>query len=399
MRRSPVRADVSSVRGWNEFVVVDSLRMHGPQRISDLVRTTGLTTAPLGLVLRSLDAKGWVIAGEPVVNGPGRPAQTFSLRRPDGWIVGLDIGAHVTRAVLVDLSGMIACRAERRVTPQSGAEGRHHAVAHVLAQCAPEPGSGDVWLTTLAVGGHLEPDGRVVRSVAIPEWDGRHPCEIFEELLPSPSNVVNDVRAATWAEHTVGAARGFGDVLVAQLGRRPTLGLLTNGVPQHGAHGTAGDMSLNTFLTTDQHMSWLEPFANSPDPLGDAVANALAGDAATLAAACGYVQSIAPFLAFAASVVDPAVFVVAGALSPLSDHFLDPLHATLEAHLQQPPLVVTSQLDQFAIALGAALLGLRTITDTLASATHGVAAFTHEEFAAGYAEALPMGQTLPRSTS
>lgn len=381
MKRTAVRADASSVRRWNEFVVVDSLRTHGPQRISELGRTTGLTPAPLGHVMRSLKAMGWVEVSEPMVYGPGRPAQTYSLSHPPGWILGLDVGAHATRAVRVDLAGSVHARAEVRTAPQGDGDRHHRAVERVLGECAPLPESGDVWLTVLAVGGHLDATGRVVRSIAVPEWDGLHPLEIFSGLLPGRTSVVNDVRAATWAEHVVGAARGFDEVLVAQLGRRPTLGLLLGGAPRPGAHGTAGDMSLNPFLPTEEHMRWLEPYAGSSDPLGDAVADALAGNETILAAACRYVESVTPSLALAASVVDPAVFIVAGALSPLSEHYLGDLRQRLGDHLLQPPEVVTSPLDQFATALGAALIGLQKVVDTLASPTQGVAPFTPEEFA------------------
>ena len=219
-----------------------------------------------------------------------------------------------------------------------------------------------------------------MRSVAVPEWDGRHPLDILSGLLPSRGFVVNDVRAATWAEHAVGAAQAYGEVLVAQLGRRLTIGLLFGGIPRRGAHGTAGDMSLNALLPTEDEMGWLEPFAQSPDPIGDGVRAALAGDEAAIAGACAYVETIAPALAFAASVVDPAVFVVAGALSPLAEHFIGPLKGHLDQHLQQPPVVLTSPLDEFSTALGAALMAVEQVQVALASPSQGVAPFTKQEF-------------------
>lgn len=380
MKRPVARAAPNSVRLWNEYVVVSALMEHGPQRISELGEATGLTPAPLGQVLRSLQSKGWVSAGLPARNGLGRPAQVFSLRRPEGRVVGLDVGAHVTRAVSADLSGAVVGRAAVRL-PAGPTEGQRRAAVHqALAQCLGGAGAGEVWLTTLAVGGHLTPDGGIVRSVAIPEWDGRHPLEILAGLLPGRATVVNDVRAATWAEHAVGAAQDYREVLVAQLGRRPTIGLLFGGVPRRGAHGTAGDMSLNALLPTEEEMGWLVPFAQSPDPIGDGVRAALAGDQQAIDGVRAYVEAIAPALAFAASVVDPAVFVVAGALSPLAEHFLDPLKDHLERHLQQPPVVRTSPLDEFATALGAALLAAEQVTATLASPANGVAAYTVEAF-------------------
>ena len=380
MKRPVARAAPNSVRQWNEYVVVSALRDHGPQRISELGETTGLTPAPLGQVLRSLQAKGWVAVGEPSRNGLGRPAQVFNLCRPAGSVLGLDVGAHAVRAVRVDLGGTVIARAAMRLPQGPTEEQRRAAVRDVVEECLGRGETEEVWLTTLAVGGHLSPDGGIVRSVAVPEWDGRHPLDILSGLLPSRGFVVNDVRSATWAEHAVGAAQAYGEVLVAQLGRRPTIGLLFGGIPRRGAHGTAGDMSLNALLPTEDEMGWLEPFAQSPDPIGDGVRAALAGDEAAIAGACAYVETIAPALAFAASVVDPAVFVVAGALSPLAEHFIGPLKGHLDQHLQQPPVVLTSPLDEFSTALGAALMAVEQVQVALASPSQGVAPFTKQEF-------------------
>lgn len=91
----------------------------------------------------------------------------------------------------------------------------------------------------------------------MPDGEGRHPAEILEGVLQGPSTVTNDVRAATWAEHAVGAAAGHATVLLAQLGRRPTLRLLLDDAPWRGAHGTAGDLSLNSFLPAEEALDWL----------------------------------------------------------------------------------------------------------------------------------------------
>lgn len=381
MRRDTQRADPSSVRHWNEYAVIDALRSRSPQRISELAGATGLTPAPLGHVLRGLEQKGWVRSGQPTSGSRGRPAQVFSLRMPPGWVLGVDIGAHTVRAVRMDLTGQVVARADQRLRQRGTDQGRRDSVAAVLEEVCREDAGEPVWLTALAVGGHLDEDGRIVASLAVPTWNGQHPAELFGDLLPSRATVVNDVRAATWAEHVLGAARGYQEVMLVQLGRRPTLGLLFGGHPRRGAHGTAGDMSRSLLLPGEERMAWLEPFAGSPDPLGEAVQAALGGDRTVLDGATAFVSSITPALAFATSVVDPGILVVGGALSPLADHFLEGLARDLAGYVQQTPTVATSELDQYATAIGAGLLAGRQVLDTLATPTNGVAALTPEEFA------------------
>lgn len=380
MRRQTRRADPSSVRSWNEFAAIDALRASSPQKIAELAGATGLTPASLGLVMRSLEGKGWVSASQQSTNTRGRPALFYGLRFPRGAILGLDVGAHAVRAVLMSLDGTVIARGEHRVGEGPGEGDRLAPVADLVRSVLGGTAVSDVWLCVLAVGGHLAEDGTIIRSVAIPEWEKTRPAEVFGELLGTKVKVVNDVRASTWAEHTVGVAQDYRDVLLVHLGRRPTLGILLGGQPRMGAHGTAGDMSRLDLLPTETQMGWLAPFQDQEDPLGSAVRSALQGDRDALEGAQRYVQDIAPALAIAAVVVDPEVVVISGALAPLSAHFTDIIDDALDTHLHQRPALLTSGLDQFSTALGAALAGIRDVLDSLASPTLGVAPLTREEY-------------------
>lgn len=381
MNQNPraTRADAASIRQQNELVVVSSLRARGAQRISAIGRDTGLTPATVGQVLLSLEDKGWVESSAPARGVPGRPAQMYGLRQPDASVVGIDVGARVTRAVRLDLGGVEQGRSEHRLLRTAGLAERRAAVVAALREVGAP--TADVWLTTLAIGGHLDHDGTIVRSVALPIFDGQHPYSLFGDLLPTYPQVVNDVRAATYAEQRVGVAREYGHVLLANLGRRPTLGTLIHGSPWAGAHGTAGDMSLNMSLPSAEEMDWIAPFADDADPLGAAVAAALEGDQRVVQGAREYFTSITPTLAVAAAVVDPEVFVLAGALTPLVSDFLGAFSKHLAEHMQQPPQVLQSTLDQFAAAHGAALEAVSTIETTLASPENGVAPLAREALA------------------
>lgn len=383
-------ASPSSVRGWNEYAVVSTLR-EGPKRISDIASATRLTPAALGDVLRGLADKGWVDVSAPMNTGRGRPAQMYRLRQQQGCVVGLDVGAHTVRAVVLGLEGELLARHAGKVPTDDGTSPereRHRLVGEVVAAALEAAGTPRPWLTMLAVGGRIDVTGRVETSVALPDWEGHHPADMFADVLPSRALVVNDIRSATWAEHLVGTARGHDELLLVHLGRRPTLGLLVGGVPRRGAHGMAGDMSLSSLLPTEEHMDWLAPYGG-PDPLGDGVRAALAGDEQALRGAVGYVTSITPALVFAVSVLDPAAVAIGGALAPLAAHYLPGLEQAFREQLHEPPVVLASSLDEYATAVGAGLLGLRRLVDTLSSPTAGVAPFTVTELEARLAAAEP----------
>lgn len=373
------RREPGSIRRWNEFAVVSALRERSPQRVSELVAKTGLTVATLGAVLRDMQSRGWVDVGEPASGGVGRPAQLFSLRTPTGSVIGLDVGAHAVRCVRLDLQGHLLARAEWRLPPDSSQGRRRETIAALIEQCR-KGDTGPIWLTGLAVGGLLEATGRVVESVAVPAFNGENPADQLTDVLPSRTIVINDVRAASVAEHQAGAARGHDEVLLLQLGRRPTLGILWDGRLRRGAHGTAGDLSRTYSFPTEERMSWLKPFRDSNDPLGDAVRAAAEGDAATLEGARRYVSEVTPSLVVATAVVDPEVVVIGGALSPLAHNFVDDVSAAIAEGVNRPPSVVASNLDQFAMALGAGIVAIRGVWESLADPTDGVAPFTLEEF-------------------
>lgn len=373
------RREPGSIRRWNEFAVVSALREHSPQRVSELVARTGLTVATMGAVLRAMQSRGWVDVGEPISGGVGRPAQLFSLRIPSGSVIGLDVGAHAVRCVRLDLQGNLLARAEWRLAPETGLRRRQETVAAVIEQCRAGD-TGPVWLTGLAVGGLLDTTGTVIESVAVPAFNGENPAEQLAGALPGRAVVINDVRAASVAEHQAGAARGIDEVLLLQLGRRPALGILCDGRLRRGAHGTAGDLSRTYSFPTEERMSWLKPFRDGGDPLGDAVKAAAGGDVTTLEGVLRYVSEVTPSLVVATAVIDPGMVVIGGALSPLADKFLDDVSAAVAAGVNRPPAVVVSQLDQFATAHGAGMVAIRGVWESLADPTSGVAPFTLEEF-------------------
>ncbi|MGP9538054.1 ROK family protein [Brachybacterium sp. AOP43-C2-M15] len=377
MDRRRAGAAPRSVRQWNEFTIVDALRSHGPQRIAQLMDETGLSHASISEVLRVVIEKGWVAAGESPRAARGRPPQQYRAVVPEGWVIGLDVGPHMVRAARLDLEGRVVHQTSRRV--DCSAPGSVlGTVGEVMASCGLGPEA--IWLTTISVSATIGEDGLVERSVSMPSWEGERITELFGPYLPSPALVTNDTLAASWAEFTVGAAADVQDMLLVRLGRRPSLSLILGGEPRLGHHHAAGDLSANPLLPAEQEMSWLAPYRGREDPLGDAVRAAVEGDPCVRSGARDYVLELAPALALAASVVDPEVLVISGALSALAPYFLPDLVDFLGRHFQEAPEVRISPLDQHDSALGGAHLAIRRITGTLADSHDGLRPFTREAF-------------------
>lgn len=383
MHRTGRRADPSSVRSWNEYAVVDALRTDGPQRVTELVGSTGLSQATLAEVLRGLGDKGWADVGPARVSGPGRPSQMFSARTPAGQVLGVDIGPHSVRAVSTDLAGEPVRRAECEVADgeiRRDASPVHEAVSTVVAECTDD--ASEVWVTAFALSGTVDDGGRLARSVTLPAWEGHRPGDLLGECIQGITMADNDVRAALWAEHRVGVSRGHTEVVQIQLGRRPSMALLLGGVPRQGVHHIAGDLSMSALRPTSELRAWRSDAEGTRDPLRHMVQAALDGDPTVLATVKDYIGQVAETLALAATLVDPSLVVVGGALTPLAHLFEDDLREHLATHAQIAPELGISQLDQFASAHGAALLATRDILSTLADPTTGLRPFTREAYTA-----------------
>lgn len=346
--RAPSSADPSSVRQWNERAVVTALRGAGTVRVSEVAAQVGLSTASTREVLRGLLTKKWVLAEARSSGGVGRPASMFRLAQPPG-VLGLDVGGHRVRGVLDAGSGALETLGEVPIERGgSGVAATRDALRRLLAGV-----DGDrVWATGLAVSGALDDSDRLARSIAMADFVGLRPAEVLGDVLPGLVLTLHDAKAALWAERTEGAAVGRRDVLYVHLGRRPALSLLLAGELYRGAHGSAGELSLNELLPASGGYDWVEAQGDS-DAQGRALEAAVAGDPVAVEGARRFVLDVVPQVAFAAGLVDPELVVLGGPLGPVVRSSLDRVRDELERRLDNPPVVAVAELDEYATARGA----------------------------------------------
>lgn len=343
-------ADPASVRRWNERVVLRALTGQGARRVSDLAEATGLTPASVRDVLRTLVEKGWVEQTAPTSSGVGRPARSYLLHEPPGRVLGLDVGGHTVRSVLLHPDGTLEPVATVTLTAPS-----IDATADALRAATAAVDLASVWMTGLAVSGVLDASGRLTRSVALPFLAGTRPAEALADALPPRVVLTHDTHAGLWAEHVIGTAQGARDVMFVHLGRRPGVALLLDGQPYRGAHGTAGDLAFTDILPpTDQA------------PGTDA-----------------YLASVTGLLAFATALVDPAQVVLGGGREPVGPDAVAAFAGALAERLPNPPMVTASALDAYAVAAGAAHLARDAMVEALVNGDDAVAPLTDSSLAAG----------------
>jgi glucokinase len=309
----------------------------------------------------------------------------------------VDIGGTKVLAVRLSPSGEVEAWGKLR-TPVSAGDVIDTVLVGV-AQVAVGTGESSGGLP-LGVGfpGMLDRNGTAHFCPHLHSVDGMDLRRLLAERRPPGATtvVLNDATAACWAEHSVGAARGFDDVLMVTLGTGIGGGMVAGGRLLDGAHGFAGEIG---HIVIDPHgppcpcgkRGCWERFA-SGDGLGrlareaalagklDCAVKAAGGDPeavrgehVTEAALDGYPEALAVIKEFAwwlavglanlCNVLDPSVIVLGGGLieaqeavmGPLRDAFADLVEAPGARRVQ----VVPARLGEKAGAVGAALLAAR----------------------------------------
>lgn len=314
-----------------------------------------------------------------------------------GLCAGVDVGGTKVLGRVPAPGDDRTALAEVRVDTPAGAEAIIDSVVGVVRALAADPdvrSHGGVGAVGVGVPGLVDRDG-VLRFAPNLPGVSEHPVEaVLRERLAVPVVVDNDANCATWCEVRLGAAAGYRDAVLVTLGTGIGAGIVTDGRPNRGAHGFAGEpghMQIDPNgppCPCGRRGCW-ERFA-SGSGLGRLARDAalagrapgvvdlagggwedVRGEHVTRAALRGDPDAIQIMREFAwwfavgvanlVNLLDPAVVVVGGGLTEAGELFLGPARAAfadlvLAADHRPPVPIVAAQFGAEAGAIGAALL-------------------------------------------
>ncbi|MDQ0727384.1 ROK family protein [Microbacterium sp. W4I20] len=205
-------------------------------------------------------------------------------------------------------------------------------------------------------------------------WHDAPLRDLAAARLGLPVAFDHDVRAASWAERRLGAARDYADAVVLVIGTGIAGALLVGGEP-YTAGGYAGEIGHSPIadgpLCPCGARGCLEAVAsagaivrryraatgNSPDGAKDVIARAAAGDEVAAEIWNSALDALALSLAQLTAVVAPEAVVIGGGLSRAGGALFDELRTRLAARLSfhRIPALVAAELSGNAGLLGAAL--------------------------------------------
>jgi glucokinase len=205
-------------------------------------------------------------------------------------------------------------------------------------------------------------------------WRGHPVRDPVSEGLGVPAAIINDARAFTLAEGTVGAGRGCRTVIGVTLGTGIGGGIMIDGKVHLGAFGTAGEIAhqivvLDGPLCGCGNRGCAEAVARAGviaemagrSDVEQVFAGVRAGDARCIAAVETAARYIGVAIANAVTLLGPNRIVVGGGLTNAGELVLGPIRDAVRSHVKLVPAegvdVVAAELGPRAGAIGAALAG------------------------------------------
>jgi glucokinase len=314
-------------------------------------------------------------------------------------IIGVDVGGTKILAAIVDPATGEIHRRTQLPTPRHDPDAVPAAIGDAIAAllaAGPESmaRSGDE-LRGIGVGvpGLVDRSGILHYGPNVPGVIGLDIAGILRRRFEVPVVATNDANNAAVAEHRLGAARGFDDVVVVTQGTGIGGAIIANGQLIRGVNGFAGEpghMLVDRFghlCACGQRGCW-ETVASGSGlvnitselidvgrarailELAGGVRSHIRGEhvAAALAAGDGDAHEVLErFSAWVAAgigslvnLLDPAIVVLGGGLTTISGHFLDQVRSrvmamTMGGAYRPAVQVVSAELGPEAGAIGAAI--------------------------------------------
>jgi predicted NBD/HSP70 family sugar kinase len=240
----PRGSSQGGLRQYNERVVLQAIRLHGPLPGADLARLTKLTAQTISLITKRLLDDGLLIKGEPLRGKVGQPSVPLSLNPEGAYSIGIKVGRRSLDVVLVDFTGHVQQRwalAYRfadpdELLPEIGARLKEirrklgptrHALVQGVGIAAP-----------LAMGGWQQLLG--LPATVANKWQHLDLAQAVAELTPLPVTLIKDTAAACVAELVAGRGRSVKSFLYVFVDTLTGGGLVLDSHLRAGVSGNAG---------------------------------------------------------------------------------------------------------------------------------------------------------------
>lgn len=373
---------------------------NGMSRV-ELARLLGLAPSTAGIYVERLIAEGYLEETDKAERETGRPPTLLRLNPERGEFVGVDFEARHIMAVAVDFSDKPLRNAHLRIADSDTVDQIARKIEQAVRKVMPED---ENRLLAIGVGvpGLVDADkGVALHYEYIANWRNVPLAAGLRKKFGVPVFLENTTRAMALAELWFGQGLGVSDFLCIGIRSGIAAGLILDGKLYCGASHAAGEIGRwRCPILTGKTATWFNPEPDADSPFGPelqevasvraiqrALARAIAAGQKSLLRtstqpvpiedvlravqqrdplALQVVNEVARCLGWAIGQLvlanDPSKIMIAGPLTMLGDHLLQPVRTVVDsltpAETRRTTEIVHSTMGEFIGALGAAALAV-----------------------------------------
>ncbi|MFC3298140.1 ROK family protein [Arthrobacter agilis] len=331
-----------SIPGASEIFQV--LRDGRPRTRAELAQITGLARSTVAARVDALMTLGFVSPTGGAVSTGGRPPSLFALNPAARVVIGADLGATHAIVILADLAGEELARERSGISIADGPDAVLGWFVSAIGRLLASAGRATADLAAIGIGlpGPVEHDtGRPINPPIMPGWDRFDVPGFVQETFAVPVLVDNDVNIMALGEQSANWPE-IDDLVFIKVATGIGAGIISGGILQRGAQGTAGDLGHVRVASGGDapcrcgNLGCLEAVASGPAlaaSLGGAVQQDLmgsqdvidlvrSGDARALQAIRQAGRDIGDVVAMCINLINPSVVVIGGSLAQAGEHLL-----------------------------------------------------------------------------
>jgi predicted NBD/HSP70 family sugar kinase len=365
--------------------IFELLRDGRPWTRAELAEATGLARSTIAARIDVLMRLGLVAPFGGAPSTGGRPPALFALNPAARVVVGVDIGATHARAVLADLSGALLGEVGAGIEVAEGPDvvlGWVVDSVKTLLRSNRRPVR-DLAAIGIGLPGPVEHStGRPINPPIMPGWDRYDVPGHVQRHYPVPVLIDNDVNIMALGERRTHLA-DVDDLVLIKVATGIGAGIVSGGVLQRGAQGTAGDLGHVRVAGAEApcrcgNLGCLEAVAAGPALAAllrgkgitarngqDVVDLVRAGDTSAIAVVRQAGRDIGEVVAMMVNLINPSVVVIGGQLAAAGEHLLAGIREIV--YQRSLPLatehlrIVPSQAGGEAGVLGAATMAIEHV--------------------------------------
>jgi glucokinase-like ROK family protein len=244
MEKSKAISDHASMKLKNQLAILRIIREEGPISRVDIKERTRLSWGTVTTSTKELLDRRIITEIGAVTTGVGRRPIELDLNRTDNFVLGLQLGSLLVRAVLMDVKGTVVDQLEVPVDSRGSAPeilaclmdtGRRILQRHSISR-------------TLLAGVGIAAPGAVDFSTGICLYAPHHPHlkdvplkKKFEQAFGVPCFVDHDFNCFALSEQLFGYGKGMDSFICVLVGNGMAAGIVLHGEVYRGADSFAGE--------------------------------------------------------------------------------------------------------------------------------------------------------------